>query len=189
MILEIAEKTVELVIARKKSRQQEVKKRFEEEQQARGRKKKPWTWLTREARKVILEVVAEIEKQGRIKIGERKKKELIKKLVSEQTNEIEERKEATIKLEVGRIDEGFQQLLSLDLVRGDRSGSGKRKRDARAGRWASWIVDQGIMGKRVWKRGLRRLGYDEPIIVEDEQPRVVLNIKLVTEEFTQDLEV
>ena len=136
-----------------------------------------------------MEVVAEIEKQERIKIGERKKKELIKKLVGEQTNQIEERKEATIKQEVGRIDKGFQQLLSLYLVRGDRSGSGKRKRDARAGRWASWIVDQGMMGKRVWKRGLRRLGYDEPMsIVEDELPRLVLNITLVTEEFTQDLE-
>ena len=46
-----------------------------------------------------------------------------------------------------------------------------------------------MVGRRVWKRGLRRLGYDEPMsIVEDELPRVVLNITLVSEEFTQDLE-
>ena len=166
LILEIAGKAVDVAIARKTSRQQETKK-LEQEQQLRAcakKRKKPWTWLTREARKVILEVVAKIEKEGRIKIGERKKRDLILKLRYVEKQQIEGSHDIKL-LELSGIDQGFHQILGLELVRGNSSGSGKRKRGARAGRWASWSVDESRQGRRIWKRGLRRLLEDEPMSI------------------------
>ena len=78
------------------------------------------------------------------------------KFRGEQTDQTEENQEETIEHELEGNDRELRQLLFLELVRGDRSGSGKRKRGTRAGRWASWTVDKSRRGRRVWKRGLRR---------------------------------
>ena len=49
----------------------------------------------------------------------------------------------------------------VDIVRGDRSGSGKRKRGSRCGRWGSWIGGKSSRGDaRIWRRGLRRARED-----------------------------
>ena len=90
VVTEVLERAVMLAIQRKESKMQESKTRLQKEQQAKSRRKqrKSWSWITIEARKVIVELVAEVERQGRVKIGERKKKELIQRIFGEQGHPI-----------------------------------------------------------------------------------------------------
>ena len=86
VVTDVLERAVVVALQRKDSRLQEGRTRLLAEQQARTRKnrRKPWSWLTMEARKVVLGLVAEVERQGRVKLGEMKKKELIRKIFGEQ---------------------------------------------------------------------------------------------------------
>ena len=74
-------------------------------------------------------MVAEVERQGRVKIGERKKKELIQRIFGEQGHP--EVKNALVPEEQPQEELDHHQLLLFEIVRGDRSGSGKRKRGSR----------------------------------------------------------
>ena len=78
-----------------------------------------------EARKVLIEMVREIERVGRVKLGERKKRELLEKL----DNRRERVGEATLPQaqppEAATEDNGMpNQLQIVNLVRGNRECSG-----------------------------------------------------------------
>ena len=103
--------------------------------------------------------MAEVERQGRVKIGERKKKELIQRIFGEQGHP--DVKNALVPEEQPQEELDHHQLLLFEIVRGDRSGSGKRKRGSRGGRWVSWIGGKSSRGDaRLWRPGLRRAGKD-----------------------------
>ena len=78
---QIEQTAIEQERLRKEQRQREQKEKLKEkikkkQLKVKG-KKKPWSWLTIEARKIVLELVSQIERKGRIKIGEQKKKDLL----------------------------------------------------------------------------------------------------------------
>ena len=138
-----------------------------EKERRSGKKRKcPWSWLRIEARKIITDIVGEVEKQGRIRKGNVKKRELLSKL-EEKRNEQEKKKEMELLGEIeklGRLKKGQRmkrelleklerkkseqdsvkeqprpntQLLIMNLVGGNKNGSGKRKWGRRRGLWAS----------------------------------------------------
>ena len=152
-------------------------KRIEQLEKKKGKKqsvkRKPWSWLTQEARKVILELVANIEKKGRIRIGEQKKRELLEKLggKSIKKDPILQPKDFEDSVVVqnpiiqipgllgGTPDtvEGyyFNQLLIIHIV-GVRearhmTGTATRKRTwtNRSGSWASWSGSSQASRRRV----------------------------------------
>ena len=51
-----------------------------ESKSKRGKSKRPPPWLTKESKKVVDEIVKEVERKGRLKTGEQKKRQLLEKL-------------------------------------------------------------------------------------------------------------
>ena len=83
IVLEVVSTAVEVVRSRKMEESELKRKLLQKKQQEKkSRKKKTESLLTLEARKVVLELVRDVEKQGRLKLGEKKKKELLRKLES-----------------------------------------------------------------------------------------------------------
>ena len=159
------------------STEQKKKQQAAEKEKRISKKKDPWSWLRIEARKCIIEIVGEIEKQGRVRKGELKKRKLLDKL-EERRKEQVKKKESDLLVEVeklGRLKKGEmkkkelleklrsmasakqynsnEQLLVMNLVGGDRNGSRKRIWSKRGGLWASWL---GERVHRVVRTGLRR---------------------------------
>ena len=95
---------------------QETKQLAAEKERRSGKKRKcPWSWLKIEARKVITEIVGEVEKQGRIRKGNVKKRELLSKL-EEKRNEQEKKKEMELLGEIeklGRLKKGQRMKREL----------------------------------------------------------------------------
>ena len=129
-------------------------------------KKKPWSWLTIEARKLVLELVSQIERKGRIKIGEQKKKDLLDKLGRKIRSE-----ESPVHLHlqkrceedpfISRLDGGIwqkyysKQLLLIHIVGVCNPKAGyerKRSWSGRGGGWASWTTSG---SPRRWLTGRR----------------------------------
>ena len=168
--------------------EQKTKQLAAEKERRSGKKRKcPWSWLRIEARKIITDIVGEVEKQGRIRKGNVKKRELLSKL-EEKRNEQEKKKEMELLGEIeklGRLKKGQRmkrelleklerkkseqdsvkeqprantQLLIMNLVGGNKNGSRKRKWSRRGGLWASWL-GEGDNAKvhRVVRTGLRRI--------------------------------
>ena len=105
------------------------------------KKKKPWPWLMVAARGVVVEVVREVERIGRIALGERKKRELLEKIagMKEKPPEQEDRKHCeentgTINILEEQICTGEEeitnQLLLIHLVSGGKSGTRKKGQEA-----------------------------------------------------------
>ena len=130
-------------------------------------KKKPWSWLTIEARKLVLELVSQIERKGRIKIGEQKKRDLLDRLRRKSSSE---ESHVHFHLEKKCEDDSFQsrvdggighkyftrQLLLIHLVGVCNSEAGyerKRSWSGRRGGWASWTSSG---SPRRWLTGRRR---------------------------------
>ena len=162
--IEIMERAAELALERegavKEAKSKDVEKKRAEKKKL---KKKPWGWLKMEARKVLIEMVREIERVGRVKLGERKKRELLKKL-NNRKERVEEPTLPPAQPPEGATDDNVMpnQLLIVNLVRGDREGSGKRKRGCRRGLWLSWEGNRGLRPDPV--RAGRRMRTDK---VED----------------------
>ena len=61
------------------------------------KKKKPWPWLMVAARGVVVEVVREVERIGRVAVGKRKKRELLAKIAGMKEKPPEQEDRGTVK--------------------------------------------------------------------------------------------
>ena len=97
------------------STEQKKKQQAAEKEKRISKKKDPWSWLRIEARKCIVEIVGEIEKQGRVRKGELKKRKLLDKL-EERRKEQVKKKESDLLVEVeklGRLKKGEMKKKEL----------------------------------------------------------------------------
>ena len=178
-----AEKATERERADKEAKRKDLEKKRAEklfEKNSKKVKKKPWGWIKIEARQILVEIVGEIERVGRVKIGERKKRELLEKLNKRRAREGKPTPPPAQPPEVA-IEDGrtTKQILTLNLVRGNREGSGKRKRNHRGGAWLSWEGMGGLRpdpvrgGRRLKNGTVEKMDEGKELLqvqVDDEQP-------------------